>query len=382
MDEWRLRKNLFESNLEKLLAPKPQHQQQLGHTNDHRSPYLRHLQQNGSNQRVKQLSQVFEKKSSTFNLKTNWWLDESIGSSSKCENNNQENDDGWPAALPNSNIAAAWMRPRLSLSRSLNDLVSMKNEKATRNISKIVDELLQKELTYMQSLERGIELYVKAIAEGGSGVPKQLRHQTFNVFGNIKEIYRLHADSVYPRLSICGGSEQLIAETLSNFIVNDYFYCYIVYAINQKSAEQIIAANQRYFEKLSIKHKDYLGINSFIILPVQKLPRYKLFLDAIIAEISKSPYAAIVDKDALAACREAEQHVSKLLLRLNEALLINDIVETHDIPAAVQLVYITSVKEQIGFKSGDEPLLFIVPRERSSSDYDFKSLVSCHEIGI
>lgn len=382
MAEWLLRKKLFESNLDQTIRNSSQPV-----ITDERSPLLRDLQ-HSEHQRVKKLSHLFEKKTSTFNLRTNWWLDES--SSAKNEHKfpmkqeDDEDDDGWPVALSEFAMSTPMqlpsMKPRLSLSRSLNDLVSMRSDKSSRKISLIIDELLKKEQTYMQSLKRGIDNYVKVIDEGGSNVPKRLRHQTFSVFGNIKEIYQLHASSVYPRLSICGGSVQLIAETLSSLVLNDCFYCYIVYAINQKSAEQIISANQRYFEKLCIKNNDYLGINSYVILPVQKLPRYKLFLEAIIKELVKSH--PVVDKDALTACRAAEQHVSALLRRLNEALLINDIVETHEFPAAVQLGFITSVQEQIGFQSGDKALLFIVPRERSSSDYDFKSLVSCRETGI
>lgn len=372
MAEWSLRKKLFANHLEAFRLPKNSKD-----INEHRSPLLRDLQ-NSNNDRVKKLSRVFEEKTSTFNLKTNWWLD--LDDSSKCGKkiSKKDDEDVWPQPLPKTASPPIVAVPRLSLSRSLNDLTTLRNEKS-KKISMIVDELLQKEKTYMQSLERGIQNYVKVIRRGRSSVPEKLRHQTFSLFGNVEEIYELHRTSVYPRLSICGGSVEKIAETISSLVQNDCFYCYIVYSINQKSAEQIISANQQYFANLSIKNNDYLGINSFIILPVQKLPRYKLFLDAIIKEYNIS-YP--VDKDALSACLTAEKHVSNFLKRLDESLLINDIVETHEFPAAVQLNFIASVQEQIGFHSGDEPLLFIVPRQRSSSDYNFKALVSCQVIGI
>lgn len=361
MAEWLLRKKILTQNLETLLVPK--RFQDFG---EHRSPLLRDLQT--GNERVKKLSRVFEEKSSTFNLKTNWWLD--FDDTTKC-GRKKDDEDSWPQPLPNTASPPLITKPRLSLSRSLNDLTALKDEKS-KKISMIVDELLQKERTYQQSLERGIENYVKVIRRGRSSVPEKLRRQTFSLFGNIEEIYELHHTSVYPRLSICGGSVEKIAETISSLVQNDYFYCYIVYAINQKSAEQIISAHQQYFGNLCIKNNDYLGINSFIILPVQKLPRYKLFLDAIIKEYNKS-YP--VDKDAMTACCVAEKHVSNLLRRLDESLLINDIVETHEFPAAVQLGLIASVEKDMGRnQEGDKPLLFLKPR--TSSDDNFKALVS------
>lgn len=298
--------------------------------------------QNGPS-RVKVLSKLFEDQSKQFSAKTNWWLDESTSSQSP----------GSP-------------KPRASLSR----VNSSSPLKSATKLERILHELIQKEVTYIQALENGIANYVSTINAGNHNVPADLRLQVFRLFGNIEHIYDLHKNSVYPRLMICNGNPRLIAETISSFIQNDLFYCYIVYAINQKSAEQLVLCHQQYFETLRSTTDDLLGVNSFLIQPIQKLPRYKMFFDELIKELSRD---LSTNKDAAAACCVAEKNVKRLLIRLNEALSINEIIETHEFGASVQMALMTTIQNDFGVNI-NEPLMLLVPK--SSSNFQFRSPVS------
>jgi RhoGEF domain len=246
--------------------------------------------------------------------------------------------------------------------------------KATK-IDRIISELLQKEETFIQALERGINYYVCPIREDAIEVPELLRQQTFRLFGNIEDIYKLHKDSLYPRLIACNRNPLLIAEIISTYIQNDLFYDYIMYSINHKSAEQLISHHGDFFEHLRSTSDDLLGVYSFVIQPIQKLPRYKMIFDEMIKELTKD---VITNKEAVAACCVAEKNVQRLLTRLNEALTLNDIIETREYSSIEQLSFLTSIQKELNFCIR-EPLMLIVPK--STSNFPLRSPINVFDQG-
>lgn len=68
-------------------------------------------------------------------------------------------------------------------------------------------------------------------------LPRTLRGQRFKVFGNIFSIYKFHADELYPNLLECGDDVGKIAELFTTYLTRDYFYSYVIYAINRKKSE-------------------------------------------------------------------------------------------------------------------------------------------------
>ena len=307
------------------------------------SPALKDLQSGPS--RVKKLSKLFEEKSKTYSNQTNWWLD--------------ERKSGSPGSP----------KPRINI-HGVNDRIINSPGKLMTKLERIVSELVQKELTYIQTLERGIDYYLNTVKEGGEEVPSELRHQTFKLFGNIEDIFKLHKESVYPRLVVCNGNAKLIAETITSFVQNDFFYCYITYSINQKFADQLISIHQGFFESLRSTSDDLLGINSFIIQPIQKLPRYKMLFDEMIKELSSD---VVLNKETIAACCVAEKSIQRLLKRLNGAMSINDIVETNEFMISVQMSLLTTMQNNFGVNVS-EPMMLLVPK--TSSSFPFRSPVS------
>lgn len=220
-----------------------------------------------------------------------------------------------------------------------------------------------------------MDLYVDVIKRGGPEVPEALRHQVFKLFGNIEQICELHKSSVLPRLTVCNGSVQLLAETISSFIKNDQFYCYIVYVINQKFAEQLISCHSQFFEGLRTFYHDLQGVNSFLIQPIQRIPKLKMFFDEFIKELSKD---MPLHKSAAAACCVAEKDIQRLLTRINEALTITQIVETCELRPLDQLSILTSMQKDFGV-SVNEPMLLLVPR--SNSVFSFRSPFNVYDLG-
>jgi hypothetical protein len=87
----------------------------------------------------------------------------------------------------------------------------------------------------VKSLRTGINNYTTIF--NCKELPKTLRGQKYRVFGNIKSIYKLHAYEFLPALSNCCDDPELIAEVFTSYVTRDFFYGYIVYAINRKRSE-------------------------------------------------------------------------------------------------------------------------------------------------
>jgi RhoGEF domain len=239
-----------------------------------------------------------------------------------------------------------------------------------RRIEGLARELMQNERDYIKSLEKGIENYLNPIASNNSEVPEDLRYQKFKLFGNIEEIFSLHKSMVLPHLLSCGDNIHQIAETLINLIQSDAFYCYINYAINHLQAQEFLVSHAAFFTQLQKKCNDRLGVMSFIILPIQKVPRYPLILEEMIKELSVDMH---VHKQALASLCLAKKKIEKFLARVNQAMTINDIIETHEMPVKLQCGLITCFQIEFGV-SINEPTMLLVPS--FSSQHGYRSPVS------
>lgn len=240
-------------------------------------------------------------------------------------------------------------------------------------LERLLRELLQKERDYVETLERGIERYLRPIALNKFDefeVPQDIRNQKFKLFGNIEEICVLHKSTVLPYLLSCGDNIHQIAETFINLIQSDAFYCYINYAINHKQAEELLSSYANFFTRIQKASNDRLGVMSLIIQPIQKIPRYPLLLEEMIKELSKDMH---VNKKTLARLCVAKKNVERFLTRMNQALTINDIIETHEVPANLQCGLITCLQIEFGVNI-NEPTLLLVPS--FSSHHGYRSAVS------
>lgn len=107
-----------------------------------------------------------------------------------------------------------------------------------------------------------------------------------------------------------------------------YFYIYILYAINHQKSEKVCIDHRPYFKQIQNEIGDKLGVNSFLVQPIQRLPKYKLLLGQLFSELGKR-FGVHDDsiKNELGACCLAEKRIQRLLDTLNGSMNINDIVE-------------------------------------------------------
>uniref|UniRef100_A0A1S4H711 DH domain-containing protein n=2 Tax=Anopheles gambiae TaxID=7165 RepID=A0A1S4H711_ANOGA len=201
----------------------------------------------------------------------------------------------------------------------------------TARVSSILQELLANEANYVQTLGRGIENYVSIMAR--KNLPPGLRGQKYHIFGNIEKIHNLHQNQFLPMLESNRASIAGIAETFIWFLENDKFYCYIMFALNRPKSERICNKNLDFFQRRQQEVDDKLGLNSFLLQPIQRLPRYKLLLAEINKEILKQLEDTLLEsvKDEIGILCKAEKRLERFIDIVNEAMSINDIQECYEI---------------------------------------------------
>ncbi|XP_058828396.1 triple functional domain protein-like [Topomyia yanbarensis] len=204
---------------------------------------------------------------------------------------------------------------------------SIKSER----ITSIMKELLENEENYVQTLAKGVEDYISVMHR--KDLPLGLRGQRYHIFGNIENIFEFHKEKFLPKLRENRASIQGIAETFIKFIEHDRFYCYILFALNRPKSEKICNKNLEFFQERQNEVGDKLGLNSFLLQPIQRLPRYKLLLAEINKEVLKLIADSVLDsvKDEIAVLCKAEKRLERFIDVVNEAMSINDIRECYEI---------------------------------------------------
>jgi RhoGEF domain len=182
---------------------------------------------------------------------------------------------------------------------------------------------MSNEAIYLNSLNMGIQNYVQPMDDPEVSV--EIRKDKCEIFGNIQEIYDLHT-TFFPALQSCNQNVTKIAETFTEFVKYGDFYCYVLFMLSRERALLLCDKHKDYFEELRTRCNDKLGVSSFLLQPVQRLPRYQLLLTEVIKELSKQQTKLDVKPFVRTVCL-AEKTVERFLAMSNESLSINEIVQ-------------------------------------------------------
>lgn len=143
-------------------------------------------------------------------------------------------------------------------------------------------------------------------------LPSALTGQKRNIFSNIKIIHEFHETKLLSKLMECGYEPTKIAKVFTDFIDDHHFDIYIIFVLNQKKSEKLCQTHEYFFKQLQ---SDQFQIRSFLLQPVQRLPRYKLLM----AELAKEVLEDLDNnKSAVAACCVAEKTIQRFLQIVNQ----------------------------------------------------------------
>ncbi|KAH8257937.1 hypothetical protein KR038_003210 [Drosophila bunnanda] len=219
---------------------------------------------------------------------------------------------------------------------------------ASKKISFIIDELIQTEVNYVNNLKKGMLNYgqlkdVQDVPEGLSGEAKQQL-----LLGNIAEILELHEQEILPLMLRNQRDLKGLFDEFAVHFEKNRFYCYVSFTMGKKSSMQLrqdhrewlqvniyktlfyilILFNLFIFQTYQTSIKDKLGIDSFLVQPIQRLTRYPLLLQQFISEFYKS---GISCKPVLTAVCKLETRMRRALDVVNQAEEIPNIEELNEL---------------------------------------------------
>lgn len=170
---------------------------------------------------------------------------------------------------------------------------------------KIIQELIDSENKYIETLSRGIKDYL--VPYDTNELPSGVAGKRFEIFSNIEVIHEIHEKLFLRKLLDCRFDPLAVANVFLEMVENKYFDNYIVYVQFRINPDEIIRQNIEYFETL---RKDTLGILSFLSQPIQRLPRYQLLLAELITDLMND---LDNNKEAITGCCLAEKNIQRLL---------------------------------------------------------------------
>lgn len=188
--------------------------------------------------------------------------------------------------------------------------------------SKVVAEIVQSEQTFLQDLEHIVHGYLRQVERRPDLF---CREQTTTLFGNVEQLLSFQCDFVQ-RLTACVNTDCLHTSRLGRVFVDNHhrFSIYAAYCNNHPAASSLLhqlCSEDRYrhfFEacRLLRNTTTEIGLDGFLLTPVQKICRYPLQL----GELLKVTAPGHGDRDgvtrALAAMRSAAVRVNEAQRRM------------------------------------------------------------------
>ncbi|XP_017461869.1 PREDICTED: rho guanine nucleotide exchange factor 25-like, partial [Rhagoletis zephyria] len=199
-------------------------------------------------------------------------------------------------------------------------------DKSSQHIKPILDELIKTEETYVENLRIGLENYGNIFAR--KDLPIGLRGKKYVLLGNIGQIYEFHLEEFLPMLHANRRDLKRIFDEFQHYIDKNLFYCYVIFTMNKQRSLKLCDTYKNYFKRIQNELDDKLGINSFLVQPIQRMARYPLLLQQFITTLFKHRDFEI--KPLLESCCRLEKKMRTLLTTTNESEVINDIIECNE----------------------------------------------------
>ncbi|XP_066506597.1 proto-oncogene DBL [Hoplias malabaricus] len=158
----------------------------------------------------------------------------------------------------------------------------------------VVKELIETEKVYVEEL-LSVLLGYRAEMNNPSlsqALPPQLRNKKELLFGNLPEIYEFHSRVFVQDLESClDAPERVGARFLER---KENFQMYERYCRNKPRSEALWrqCSDSLFFQKCQRKLEHKLGLDSYLLKPVQRLTKYQLLLKELLKHSSDSPYVS------------------------------------------------------------------------------------------
>uniref|UniRef100_UPI00358E1BC3 guanine nucleotide exchange factor DBS-like isoform X3 n=1 Tax=Myxine glutinosa TaxID=7769 RepID=UPI00358E1BC3 len=185
---------------------------------------------------------------------------------------------------------------------------------------RIVAELVDTERLYVQELHSVLQGYVERMElqdELAAMVPTALREQKHGLFGNLADIHHFHSQVFLHELEACLPAEEGVGQCYLNR--REDFKIYEHYCQNKPRSDALWQqyGDCAFFQECKRQLGHRLGLDSYLLKPVQRITRYQLLLK----ELLKSWPEGDVGTIGPAELSKALTGLQELLQLLNDSLL-------------------------------------------------------------
>lgn len=169
------------------------------------------------------------------------------------------------------------VEPSLTLSVELDKLA-----KSERTAKLIVDEIVSTEVTYVRGLQTLTEAFLIPVQESGLGSSAMS-----SLLSSAKTIHQLHVSFLN---DLQGKSVPEVLPVFKSYL--NFMRAYFSFVQNFPIALAEFASNTKLHTLIDNlgKKSGTSGVSEFLILPIQRVPRYVLFLEALKKETASEAY--------------------------------------------------------------------------------------------
>uniref|UniRef100_A0A8D9BUD0 Rho guanine nucleotide exchange factor 17 n=1 Tax=Cacopsylla melanoneura TaxID=428564 RepID=A0A8D9BUD0_9HEMI len=184
----------------------------------------------------------------------------------------------------------------------------------------VVVELYETEKSYVEALQTIVTRYLEPLKSGDLDDRLIEPSMVDDIFYQIPEILSEHEeflDALKKRLDIWDINQSVGDLILATFTKQSVVEAYTAFINNWKSARETIKSTcharpafAKFLENMSREHKGKLALDSLLIMPVQRIPRYELLLQTLIKHTDES-------HTDFTLLREAQKEIHELAVKIN-----------------------------------------------------------------
>ncbi|XP_061622683.1 uncharacterized protein LOC133474725 isoform X2 [Phyllopteryx taeniolatus] len=147
-------------------------------------------------------------------------------------------------------------------------------------LQRVLEELLFTEREYVRSLTYILTHYLPLL--DGLYIPQDLRGKRAIIFGNLQKLHDFHSRSFLPELEACHRDPAMAARCFLRH--SDSFGLYALYSKNKPQSDSLILHRRHdIFKRKQQELGDSMDLSSYLLRPIQRISKYSLLLQDILA---------------------------------------------------------------------------------------------------
>ncbi|XP_063746120.1 LOW QUALITY PROTEIN: uncharacterized protein LOC134868744 [Eleginops maclovinus] len=173
-------------------------------------------------------------------------------------------------------------------------------------LQRVLEELVFTEREYVRSLGYILTHYLPLLDR--PDIPQDLRGKRGVIFGNLEKLYDFHSHYFLPELEACQREPAMVARCFLRH--SESFGLYALYSKNKPLSDALILHRRHdIFKKKQQELGDMMDLSSYLLRPIQRISKYSLLLQDMLA-LSGSSRPKDMIQDTLLASSMCAQSVS------------------------------------------------------------------------